>query len=679
MEDLKKIKILFFTKDFKSLSTNFSDYNFLISQLNETFNVSEYYSVKFENVNNEKLEINLIEQKNLFDFNFIIIESKLLSLISEQKYKISFDILNKYQENGGIIIFLCNEAQFIRNSDEKNLNEYIDYLNKSGLPTPIFPTSINDFPNGFPDKAHFYNDVIYGIENNSKKIKINISNDYLDLLTPFNKKIFENVKILTVDNSFQLNHSISTNDVILFGNPQKTKMITGSDYFWNGELLHCFGVYKLNKNGIGILISGYLGNDKYSSDDDSIKFFKNIIIQFYKFQIERNIINLIPVENKMFTKFKFIKQIGAGGYADVWEAIDKLERTVAVKIVRSSSVFVSNQDVTNPVSKLVLNHAKMLALVNHPNVVTVHDIAKVMDPKPENNNKIVDAIVMEYLNGITLHERLKRVLNIDEARLIGNSIIDGLEAIHNKNITHNDFHTENIIISTDKVKIIDLFYDESTFAILTTMTKEHKVNRDIRSLKENLIDIIDNTPEIPYEKIKIFINKSRYEKNIYKIKESFNECLSLIVLNEKNESKSNKFLDNKNITFDELDRLKKLDLKTYIRLKEILPYEKSIRFIKEHDFSSSFNLKDLNDLNVFSFECEKPEFEFLDKELEEIKFALNISIKKFTDLLEGNIFPIGTSERYRIPPEWKKEQPEVLKTILSSLRLENIKISKKLI
>lgn len=222
--------------------------------------------------------------------------------------------------------------------------------------------------------------------------------------------------------------------------------------------------------------------------------------------------------------FDFKGEIGKGSFATVWKAIDNLGREVAVKIFNPSAIYVSDEaNLQNTISKMILNHAKLLAQVNHPNVVKIHSFNKVKDPKTQN---IVDCIVMEFLEGITLEKKLERALSIEEASFIGNSIIDGMIAIHNSNIAHNDFHSKNIMISNNFVKIIDPRYDESTFAMLSSMNKEQLVKGDIRFLKETLRDIIYKTPEISMGKSDEFRNKTRDENDIQKIREFFNESLS---------------------------------------------------------------------------------------------------------------------------------------------------------
>src|ERR1700675_464889 len=63
-----------------------------------------------------------------------------------------------------------------------------------------------------------------------------------------------------------------------------------------------------------------------------------------------------------------------------------------------------------------------------------------------------DYLVMEYVEG----EALKGPLPLDEAMLIIQQLIDGIEAAHEKNIVHRDLKPSNIKITPDGVvKILD--------------------------------------------------------------------------------------------------------------------------------------------------------------------------------------------------------------------------------
>src|ERR1700733_8862573 len=90
---------------------------------------------------------------------------------------------------------------------------------------------------------------------------------------------------------------------------------------------------------------------------------------------------------------KLLTKIDSGGFADVWEALDSLDRRVAVKIIRPANAAISD----------ALTHAKALARAEYNNVVSVYSIDTVQDPE---SGETVACVVMELLSGPTLEARL---------------------------------------------------------------------------------------------------------------------------------------------------------------------------------------------------------------------------------------------------------------------------------
>jgi len=169
-------------------------------------------------------------------------------------------------------------------------------------------------------------------------------------------------------------------------------------------------------------------------------------------------------------KLDFIKVLGDGAFADVWQAKDELDREVAVKIIRPANVGVAD----------ALSHAKALARASHKNVVKVITLEKAQDP---NTNEEVDCVVMELLEGITLSKRLSgEKLTLEEIEKIGIGVIEGLLHIHDQNMVHGDLHLENVMVLLNEVKIIDILYLNS-LAIISTETKESRLKRDLLSLR----------------------------------------------------------------------------------------------------------------------------------------------------------------------------------------------------
>jgi len=86
--------------------------------------------------------------------------------------------------------------------------------------------------------------------------------------------------------------------------------------------------------------------------------------------------------------------IGAGGMGEVYKATDtRLNRTVAIKVLPQHVA--SDPDLKQRFER----EAKTLAGVSHPHICPIHDVG---------NQDGIDFLVMEYLEGETLEQRLKK-------------------------------------------------------------------------------------------------------------------------------------------------------------------------------------------------------------------------------------------------------------------------------
>ncbi|MCX7553392.1 protein kinase [Marinicella sp. S1101] len=141
--------------------------------------------------------------------------------------------------------------------------------------------------------------------------------------------------------------------------------------------------------------------------------------------------------------FEVLKVLGQGGMGMVYHAKDRtLQRDVALKMLRPLSG-------TNQLStEALLDEARMASQLNHPNIVTIYDVARA-----DNSNYIV----MEWVDGKPLdelipEEGLPLVTAIDYARQIAH----GLSSAHQKYIIHRDIKPQNIMLSEQNtLKILD--------------------------------------------------------------------------------------------------------------------------------------------------------------------------------------------------------------------------------
>jgi serine/threonine protein kinase len=135
-------------------------------------------------------------------------------------------------------------------------------------------------------------------------------------------------------------------------------------------------------------------------------------------------------------RYHLIEQLGEGGMAVVYRAYDtRLEREVAVKIIRQSAF---PPEMMEGVLKRFEREAKSLARLSHPNIVKVHDFGE---------HEGSPFLVLEYLPGGTLKEKLGKPLPWPEAMRLLLPIVRGIAYAHERGIIHRDIKPANILIS----------------------------------------------------------------------------------------------------------------------------------------------------------------------------------------------------------------------------------------
>src|SRR5689334_309019 len=112
---------------------------------------------------------------------------------------------------------------------------------------------------------------------------------------------------------------------------------------------------------------------------------------------------------------------------EVWKARDtRLDRLVAIKFSKTQF------------SDRFEREARAIAQLNHPNICTLHDVGP-------------DYLVMEYVDGHPLQGPLPLVKVLAYA----SQICEALETAHRTGITHRDLKPSNILVTADRVKLLD--------------------------------------------------------------------------------------------------------------------------------------------------------------------------------------------------------------------------------
>ncbi len=158
-------------------------------------------------------------------------------------------------------------------------------------------------------------------------------------------------------------------------------------------------------------------------------------------------------------RYKIEKQVGIGGMAVVFLAYDPvIQRKVAVKMLK--------EDVARDEAavKRFINESKAVAMLSHPNIVSIYDVSVSGEYK---------YIVMEYIEGITLKSYMsqKGALPLNEVIHYSRQILSALAHAHGKGIIHRDIKPQNIMLLKDgKIKVTDFGIAKLPNAETVTMT-----------------------------------------------------------------------------------------------------------------------------------------------------------------------------------------------------------------
>ena len=144
-----------------------------------------------------------------------------------------------------------------------------------------------------------------------------------------------------------------------------------------------------------------------------------------------------------FSHYRIVSKIGEGGMGEVYLADDtQLGRQVALKVL-PADVARDEEHV-----RRFVQEAKASSALNHPNILTVHEIGKFKDSR---------YIATELIKGETLRTRLAgEPLTLGEVLDIGQQVAAALVAAHAAGIVHRDIKPENIMVRDDGlVKVLD--------------------------------------------------------------------------------------------------------------------------------------------------------------------------------------------------------------------------------
>ena len=137
------------------------------------------------------------------------------------------------------------------------------------------------------------------------------------------------------------------------------------------------------------------------------------------------------IDVKRWGELVLLEEIGRGSFGTVYRAHDpQLDRAVALKLLPSSG--------DDQLASRLLNEARTLARVRHPNVVTVYGAG-------EHGGQV--GLWMEFIRGVTLEQMLAihGPFSDGEAGLIGRDLCRALATVHRAGLIHGDVKAENVM------------------------------------------------------------------------------------------------------------------------------------------------------------------------------------------------------------------------------------------
>ena len=166
--------------------------------------------------------------------------------------------------------------------------------------------------------------------------------------------------------------------------------------------------------------------------------------------------------------YEIVAPLGAGGMGEVYRARDtRLERTVAIKVLPS------HLNDNSELKQRFEREARTISGLSHPHICSLYDIGQ---------QDGIDFLVLEYLEGETLEQRLARgALPGDQVLRIGLQIADALDKAHRNGVVHRDLKPGNVMLTKSGAKLLDFGLAKSSEAspVAAALTELTAANRKL--------------------------------------------------------------------------------------------------------------------------------------------------------------------------------------------------------
>ena len=155
-------------------------------------------------------------------------------------------------------------------------------------------------------------------------------------------------------------------------------------------------------------------------------------------------VHMQDLVGRAWGRFLIIEERGRGGMAVVYRAYDNvLQRTVALKVLLPH--LAANAEFTRRFEREAITAANL----RHPNVVIIYDVG---------SHESFQYIVMEYLDGLTLHQEIQKEGPLPVNRVIPmiGQLAGALDYAHQQGLVHRDVKPANVLVGArDHITLTD--------------------------------------------------------------------------------------------------------------------------------------------------------------------------------------------------------------------------------
>ncbi len=151
------------------------------------------------------------------------------------------------------------------------------------------------------------------------------------------------------------------------------------------------------------------------------------------------------LSNLIGDKYHVGEVIARGGMGEVYTGTHvALNRKVAIKIIRT------HLSSDAQIRERFLREARLTAQLTHPNIIEIFDFG---------GNEAFDYIIMPYIDGITLKDRLTGTgpVPADETLKLVRPVVDALALAHDRGVVHRDVKPSNILVTSGGIPILTDF------------------------------------------------------------------------------------------------------------------------------------------------------------------------------------------------------------------------------